>query len=143
MFFAGTPIRSDIPPCHHSTVYINKRPSQRITIAPEQLIVGFSFGSSGGSGKSVYISPEDAGKAWAALPPTLQPRGAMYAVHRLLLSLINPGCTRSTQLFLSPIVLLTSWCVSKASWVCKQEHLVHSIILTPSGMGGWGVYQFY
>lgn len=53
-------------------------PSQRITIAPEQLIVGFSFGSSGGSGKSVYISPEDAGKAWAALPPTLQPRGAMY-----------------------------------------------------------------
>lgn len=51
-------------------------PTSRITISPEQFIVGFSFGV--GDGKSVYIKPDDVGKAWAALPPTLRPRGVMY-----------------------------------------------------------------
>jgi hypothetical protein len=53
-------------------------PTQKITIAASQLIVGFSFGSRDGSGKSVFIPPAAFGKAYRDLPAHQKPRGAMF-----------------------------------------------------------------
>ena len=53
-------------------------PTQRVSVAARQLLVGFSRGSMDGSGKSVFIWPQDVGKVWAQLQPEERPRGVMY-----------------------------------------------------------------
>jgi len=51
-------------------------PSQSVVITPDQLVVGFSFGSS--DGKSLFIEPTSVAAAWRALPQAMHPRGVMF-----------------------------------------------------------------
>lgn len=51
-------------------------PSQPVVVTPDQLIVGFSFGSS--DGKEVFIEPADVSAAWMLLPADRRPRGVMF-----------------------------------------------------------------
>lgn len=53
-------------------------PSQNVSVPASRLVIGFSFGSSDGSGKSVFIWPAAVGQALAQLPPELAPRGVMF-----------------------------------------------------------------
>ena len=53
-------------------------PATRVSVPPSRLVVGLSFGSGDRSGKSVFIRPAAVGRAFAALPEALRPRGAMF-----------------------------------------------------------------
>jgi chitinase len=52
--------------------------STKVSLLPSQLVLGFSRGSGGGTAKSVFIEPVDAGKAYKALDSKYQPRGFMF-----------------------------------------------------------------
>jgi hypothetical protein len=50
--------------------------NQVVAVPPEKLVIGFSFGLPVGSGKTVFIWPEDVGKAYARFAQP--PRGVMF-----------------------------------------------------------------
>jgi len=54
-------------------------PSQTVAIPPDQLVLGFSFGSGPlDLGKSLFVQPEAVAAAWGALVPAERPRGMMF-----------------------------------------------------------------
>lgn len=51
-------------------------PSQHVSVPASRLVLGFSRGTP--NGHSIFIDPEDVGKAWAALAAHERPRGVMF-----------------------------------------------------------------
>jgi len=47
-----------------------------VRVSQQQLVLGFSFGNSGG--QSLYVDPKEIGQAYLALPDHLKPRGFMF-----------------------------------------------------------------
>ena len=51
---------------------------RRVRARPEQLVLALSRGSGDGSGKSAFVWPEDAGRAYSSAPPSERPRGYAF-----------------------------------------------------------------
>ena len=53
--------------------------SQTVSIPPDQLVLGFSFGSGPPDlGKSLFVRPEAVTAAWGTLAPAERPAGVMF-----------------------------------------------------------------
>eukprot|EP00047_Mylnosiga_fluctuans_P013314 m.30885 g.30885 ORF g.30885 m.30885 type:complete len:393 (+) comp4820_c0_seq1:376-1554(+) len=53
-------------------------PSQNVSVPLKSIVIGFSFGSPDGSGKSFFTWPESVARAWSAFPTGQTPRGTMF-----------------------------------------------------------------
>mmetsp|Transcript_95756 Transcript_95756/g.298197 ORF Transcript_95756/g.298197 Transcript_95756/m.298197 type:complete len:376 (+) Transcript_95756:94-1221(+) len=69
---------------------------REVRVRPDQLVVGLSFGSADGSGKSAFFSPRSCGQAYAALGLPQRPRGFGFWNIRMEGSAANGTSTRVT-----------------------------------------------